>query len=83
MAPKSSKRLLPSEVAGLQRLPRRELIQLLQTIRNSPQEAASITQHNLNTDHHQHFDAVRCEERFQYADTVSYTHLTLPMNLRV
>ena len=67
MAPKSSKRLQPSEVAGLQRLPRRDLLPLLRSIQNAPREAANITDWNMRKDLHQHFDAVRREERLQYA----------------
>ena len=68
MAPKSSKRLQASEVPGLQHLPRRQLLELLRAIRNAPREAANITAGNMDHDLHEHFDAVRCEERLQYAD---------------
>ena len=64
----TAKRLRPSEVAGLQRLPRRDLLQLLRSIQDAPRDAAKITRHSWERDYHLHFDAVRCEERFQYAE---------------
>ena len=63
----ASKRLQASEGAGLQQLPRRHLLELLRAIRNAPRDAANITAWSLDQDLHEHFDAVRCEERFQYA----------------
>ena len=68
MAPKPIKRLHPSEVAGLQRLLRRELLQLLHAIEDAPAGAANISKRSWESSYHQHFDAVRCEERFQYAE---------------
>ena len=68
MAPKRSKRFLPSEVPGLQRLPRRELLPLLRLIQNAPREELNTSKHGWDEIQHQHFDVVRCEERFQYAE---------------